>query len=152
MSNGYDLIDKGNKTFYELGKGGWYVLNEEKEALTDLDYLKIFLLDDVFCREKEDADYLEMQQYANERLAPDLFHCFGKSELKKLIIIDRGCDDLVVCKSRQYKCIGTRFHKIGSQEHQEAMAHLNRHLNQDDPLMKRWYDPKQFNNPIWDEY
>jgi hypothetical protein len=44
----YYLINKENKTFYALGKGGWYCLKDDIEALTDLKYLELFIFEDVF--------------------------------------------------------------------------------------------------------
>ena len=42
----YYLINKENKTFYDLGKGAWYEFTGQEEALTDLEYLEEFIFDD----------------------------------------------------------------------------------------------------------
>jgi hypothetical protein len=65
------IINKKNKTFYDLGKGGWHKLAYEKEALFDLEYLKLYLRYD--CCSYTDEDRLQLGNHFDTKVAPELF-------------------------------------------------------------------------------
>jgi hypothetical protein len=146
MGVDYYVADSAKKTFYELGKGGWYALNDDKEAFQDVDYLAHYILTE--CYEVGRDDYytieenLEIQAYVRQRVAPDLFKAFGDSKKENLHIFNDCGDDLVVCRAKGYRCVGTRFGKT-AEEQEDHLDHQNRHLI-DSPTTKRLYNPEHF--------
>lgn len=140
----YWIVDTNQKVFYDLGKGGWYELNHEKEAFADLEYLTLFILEDCFDgyeKYRDAADAKEFAEYITNRVAPDLFATFGKIKPEHIQIVNDCGDDWIIMKSKKYKCIGTRFYDIGSQEHLEEIEHNNKHLV-DNEINQRWYNPE----------
>jgi len=145
----YYLVDKKNKIFYDLGKGGLSELRYDFEALQDLEYLENYILEDCFQVSGENKlnylkedDIKETIEYVKNRLAPDLFNHFGQSDSKDLSIINDCTDDLWILKCKKYKCIGTRYYRPGSLEHNEEIARLNKHL-EDTENNKKWYNPDE---------
>ena len=56
MGIGYYIVNRETKQFYDLGKGGWYNLADDKIYLTDQECLAQFIYDDVFYHEDNDDD------------------------------------------------------------------------------------------------
>jgi len=153
MGQYFYLIDKGNKTFYRLGGGGWYALNEDLEAIMDLEYLTNYIINNCFhidgCSEAKKQEIIE---HVKNRAAPDLFAAFGQSKTEDLVITDDGGDDITICKVKKYKCVGSRYHEKDSKEYKEDMEYLNKHL-EDTDLNKRWYNPNNYTRyPEWQKY
>lgn len=151
----YYVIDKANKTFYELGKGGWYELHYDMNVFSDLEMLTLFILEDVY----EGGQWyklevwLDMEDYITNRVAPDLFEAFGKTKKEDLVIVNDCGDDKVICKVKKYKCIGSRYYgNKESDEYKEAMIELNKHL-EDTELNRKWYNPENYKQYIeWKQY
>lgn len=153
MSNYDYIIDKGSKTFYQLGKGSWYILSSNLEAFNNSDHLSSIILRDCFhldgCSKTRQQEIID---HVNKRLAPDLFSAFGASKTEDLVIVNDGCDDLTICKVKKYRCIGLRYHDKESKEYKEEMEYLNRHL-EDTDLNKKWYNPDDYKKYAeWEKY
>ena len=154
MSHYYYVVDKNAKTFYCLGKGSWYIMNQDKEIFQDQEYLSLFIIEDVYGIENDGDDEFSnnQKQYIKERIVPDLFKAFNKSNPKDLVIISDAYDDLTIMKSKRYVCVGTRYNEIDSDRHKEDIAYYNRQ-NSGDPLYERLYDPEQMKQyPEWEIY
>jgi hypothetical protein len=147
MGTEYYAVNKRDKTFYELGKGSWYILNQDKEAFTDLDYLALYIWEDIY----DEGSFLDKENIASvkdciySRVAPDLFKlCNGASPKDMEVFNDCG-DELTIIRSLKYKCIGSRFGDIDSEQYIKDLEYINRHLR-DDPFMRRLYDPESLKN------
>ncbi len=139
----YYAVNRKNKTFYDLGKGGWDVLNDDKEALFDLEYLtheilhECFDIDDRKWMNKTDkADpagsgqppYL-LIDYVTTRIAPDLFEFVEGAEPSDITIINDCTDDIFYMKCLGYRCVGCRYHlDKTSEEYKKSVASSNRHF------------------------
>ncbi len=150
MGTEYYAINLKNKTFYDLGKGGWYALTD-KEAFQDVEYLANEILTE--CYYINDADYWEDQEgkkdtveYVTTRIAPDLYEMMRDTPPDQIRIMDDCGDDITICKAKGYRCVGTRYYSKGSPEYLESLTYMNRHFQTDNPLHKRWYDPEQYKN------
>lgn len=131
MGMDYYLVDMGSKTFYELGRGDWFALNDNTDALADEEYLVMILLEEC-CRAKKEThpeEWGDWKKSIEERIAPDLHKAFGNSLPEELFIINDSTDDLYLIRCRGYKCIGSRFDQPDSKEYIENIAYKNRHLD-----------------------
>lgn len=150
----YYVIDKANKTYYDLGKGGRYELIYEMDVFSDLEMLTLFIIEDVWNldlyppEEKQD-----MINYTTNRVAPDLFEAFGKTKKEDLCIVNDCGDDITICKVKKYRCIGTRYYSDkDSDEYKKEMIDLNKHL-EDTKINKRWYNPELYTKySEWEKY
>src|SRR5271156_6188599 len=139
MGTKYYIIDVNAKTFYDLGKGGWYQLHYNKGAFQYPEYLALFVLENVFTKENHTPiEWDDIVKYVLDRIVPDLFRTFGNSKPEHLRVVNDCTDDITICKSKGYCCIGTRYNEIGSKEHEEDIARMNRHLT--DPTYKRLFN------------
>lgn len=126
MGMDWYLVDKHNKTFYELGRGNWYIIKDDFEALSDKEYLEHFLLTDVCGSDDRDDEW---NKYVSQRVVDDLFTNFGSTPKDSLKIINDSTDDLWIIRCKGYTCIGTRFEDKNTKEYQDYLDnHLNRHL------------------------
>lgn len=156
MGTEYYLVDKKNKTFYDLGKGNWYILAQDLDYIQDKDLLELFLLEDVYnvydCdwRTKEDND--QLIEYIKTRIVPDIYNAFGNTPKEYLTVVPDSVDDITICKAKKYKCIGTRHNDIGSEEYNKDMAYLNRQLTPGN-YPEHWYNPDNYKQyPEWELY
>ena len=155
----YWLIDKSNKTFYDLGKGGWLEFNYDKECFQDLEYLTAYILEDVWNLDEriQNGTYstdegIELKDYIKNQLAPDLYNLFSQSKPEDLVVVNDCGDDFVICKAKKYKCVGTRFYFDDPKKRSEEINYNNKHL-EDTDLNKRWYNPDDYKKyPEWEKY
>lgn len=102
------LINKENKTYYELGKGSWLddFGQDGIDLLQDQELLEEFLFDNWLAG--VDEPEIWKRECANS-LAKEL-HTFAKcNDPNNLSIINDSGDDLILIKSLKYKCIGSRY-------------------------------------------
>lgn len=155
MGTEYYIVNKKDKTFYNLGKGGWYELNYDKEAFQDLEYLALFIFED--CYDLNVGFYSQeeiekIRKYVQERVAPDLFIMMKDCSPADIEVFNDCGDDSVIIRSKGYRCIGSRYFDIGTNEYNEHIDFCNRHLK-DTPEIKRRYNPENFKNlPEFDKY
>jgi hypothetical protein len=138
-----------NKTAYDLGKGGWYALNDDKQCFQDLEYLINYIITEcystVFKNNSSlysDEEKQKLKEYISNRIAPDLFELCKDTWAKDIFIFNDSGDDITICRALGYKFIGHRYDEKSSKEYQEHLDFLNRHLT--DPARKRMYDPEEF--------
>jgi len=158
----YYAINTQNKTFYDLGKGGWYALTD-KEAFQDEEYLCYEILTECYLMsDAADDDYWKIRyteqerkdivEYIKNRVAPDLFQMMKDTPPDKIKIVNDCGDDIIICKAKRYRCVGTRYYELNSDSYVEAMKSLNRHL-EDTPINKRWYNIESYKNiPGFNDY
>lgn len=128
----YYLINKENRTFYELGKGGWYGLMSEIDSLTDAEYMEEFIYDDVFMsynrHGKEDYDEEHWRGYC-KAVAQELFEFAKCKNLKNIEVINDCGDDTVALRALGYRCTGSRYRKEEDPEYnQKSIDFQNRHF------------------------
>ncbi len=142
MSMGWYLINKRDKTFYDLGAGGWYSLDDH-EAFSDLEYLtheilyECFYIDEPDYRTEEEKD--KVIDHITDRVAPDLHKMCNGCGPDEVWVIPDNTDDLVFARTKEYRCIGTRYYDKNSDDYKTAIIQLNRPL--DDDLWKSRYVP-----------
>jgi hypothetical protein len=130
MGTEYYLANKENKTFYELGKGGWCAFVHEMEALTDLEYLEEFIYDDVydfydFPPEKPE----ERRDYCKE-IASELFEFSKCKNIKNIDFFNDCGDEKTIIKCLGYRCVGSRYREKGNPKYNtECIENENTHLN-----------------------
>lgn len=127
METEYLFVDKQNKIYYELGNGDWWLLKENIDAISDYEYLCVFILNEVFPGKPLDdkEGLMKYAQYVENRLAKDLYFWFGKLPLDSLEIItnyDSGCK---LIRDEKYKCIGTRYFDKESEEYRKYLELKN---------------------------
>jgi hypothetical protein len=151
----YWLVDKGTKTFYDLGKGPWGWSGDDFTfALSDVDTLKEALCG-VWSESRrfntvpmlpDDYEYVWW-------LAEDLNRCFGSSNEGDMTIVSDGGDELTIMRSKGYRGLGTRYlHRATDEDREKEMSRLNRHLDADGKIT-RHYDPEGLKScPGWDDW
>jgi hypothetical protein len=121
MSLEYYLVNNENKTFYYLGKGGWYEFKDNMCYLTDLEYLEEFLFDNIFNfydgPEKNDREF-------SNALSKELFEFAKCKNLQNIILINDCNEDSIIIKHLQYKCAGSRY-----KEEVVSLDWLNNHID-----------------------
>ena len=145
----YYIVNRKNKTAYDLGKGGWYALNDDKECFQDLEYLINYIATEcyksVFDKDiyhYSDEQKADIKNYITNRLAPDLFE-FCKDTDPKDIFIFSDCEDTItICRSLGYKFVGHRYDEKGDKNYLDHLDFLNRHFLETNP--KHWYDPEKY--------
>lgn len=149
----YYAINIHNKTFYDLGKGAWYALTD-MEAFQDEEYLCheilsecYYISDNDYWAPDEEKKKQETIKYVKTRIAPDLFHMMKDTPKDKIKIVNDCGDDITVCRSKGYRCVGTRYYDLGSKEYEQSLKFLNRHL-EDTAHNRRMYNPENFRNCI----
>lgn len=155
MGTEYWLVDKGTKTFYDLGKGPWGWSGDDFIfALSDVDLLKEALCG-VWSETRrfntapmlpDDYEYLWW-------LAEDLHRCFGSSSEEDMTIVSDGGDELTIMRSKGYRGLGSRYlHRSTDEEREKEMLFLNRHFDVDGKVTK-YYDPEDLKSyPGWDDW
>lgn len=129
----YYIINRKNKTAYDLGKGGWYALSYDKECFQDLEYLENYILEECY---NEVNDFIKT--YVKEKVAPDLFEFCKNTEPKDIFIFNDSGDDMYICRCIGYRFLGHRYSGMSNQEYQEHLKFLNRHLDNNTPA--HFYD------------
>lgn len=125
----YWIVDKGKKTFYDLGKGPWgWGWDDISWTLADADLLKEALCDlwkefKIEPMLPDDYDYVCW-------LAKDLHKHFGQSPEADVILIRDGGGDVFDIMSNGYRGIGSRYlHKSTHDKREKELKRLNRHFD-----------------------
>ena len=144
----YWLVDKGKKTFYDLGKGPWgWCWDDFSWALSDVDVLEEALCGiwqktgrfNTVPMMPDDYSYVWW-------LAEDLHKYFGKSHEADMVVVSDGGDERVIMRSKGYRGIGSRYlHKASGEECEKEMKRLNRHFDARGNIT-RSYDPNDPND------
>ena len=123
----YYIVNKENKTFYDLGKGGcWYYLMEEgdKSYLKDLELLEMYICEDIF--NIDDPSKSEKEFFSV--LALDLFNFAKGANLENITVCSDNNDDCIVIKYLKYRCVGTKYKGSSKEDEQERIDFENRHF------------------------
>lgn len=151
----YWLVDKGTKTFYDLGKGPWGWSGDDFIfALSDVGLLKEALCG-VWSETRrfntapmlpDDYEYLWW-------LAEDLHRCFGSSREEDMTIVSDGGDEMAIIRSKGYRGLGSRYlRRPTDEEREKEMLFLNRHFD-DNGKVTKYYDPEDLKSyPGWDDW
>ena len=125
----YYLINKEDKTFYALGKGGWYELTSEMDSLSDVEYMEEFIYDNVFNSydyPREDDRY--WRSYC-ANLAKELVQFARCKNIKNIEMINDCGDETVALRALGYRCTGCRYRKDDEPNYnQECIDFENRHF------------------------
>ncbi len=128
MGVDYFLIDKKNKTFFELGRGNWYNLGYDLDCINDLGKLQECLLDEVFSYYGDVRG--EFHFHVSEYLVNELHSCFGNTPTHDLFVIS-DCSDSWRYIIQEYRCIGTRYEVRGTPEWEKLMSYYDHKLKVD---------------------
>lgn len=131
MGTEYWVADRQKKTFFDLGRGGWYDFVEDFGwALADSQILGEAIFQDWTLKGRfSDLSKDENRQYAL-KLGVELHHCFGDSDPKNLrVSMDCG-DDHTIMRAKGYACVGTRYYLDQPEEYEKEMKRNNRHLDE----------------------
>ena len=119
MGIDYFLIDKKNKTFFELGRGNWYNLG----CISDPGKLQECLLDEVFSYYGDLRG--EMHFLVSEYLVNELNSLFGETPTNLLSVISDCSDAYGDMRREGYRCTGTRYEVHGTQEWHDAIGYYD---------------------------
>lgn len=148
MSIEYYIINRKNKTAYELGKGGWwYDLNYDKEYFKDLDLINYLITECWYGLDPESNYYNEdekqdIKKYIADKIAPDLFEFCKDTDPKNIFIFNDCGDDITICRALGYRFVGSRYIEESEEAHQKRLDFLNRHFKENNP--KHWYNPDNY--------
>jgi hypothetical protein len=123
MGIDYFLIDKKNKTFFELGRGNWYNLGYDLGCINDPGKLQECLLDEVFSYYGDLRG--EMHFLVSEYLVNELHSCFGSIPTHELFVISDCSDSYRHIRQEGYQCIGTRYEVRGTQEWHDTIGYYD---------------------------
>lgn len=134
----YTLVNKKNKTLFELGKGPWYDIfppneNDSPKFLyrdTFTIYCKQILTDHWLCNNDYSyAERLNMTSYI-DKLSEMIFDFIDGCDPEKDLALTNDSDDSN-CENRErgYLYIGSRY--TGSETYQSDIVYLNRHIASD---------------------
>lgn len=125
----YYLINRENKTFYELGKGQWYELNGNLDSLNDLEYLEEFIFEYCLSDFEDDKDNKEYKKQYCKEIAVEIFEFAQCKNLKNIILTSDCGDELYVIRCLGYFCVGTRYRSdTDCTLNKEYVEFENRHL------------------------
>lgn len=143
MGTEYFVINKKAKTYFYLGKGPWFFLNNEKEAFSDYLYLKWIILLEVYGLNDDEGGDEEIREKVEE-LVQDLLKMMSGAEVGDIEVVADTVDDIDICRAKKYRCVGSRYGgKKGSKEYEEELAHINKHL-EDTELNRKWWNEDNF--------
>jgi hypothetical protein len=121
MSVEYRLVNKKNRTMYELGKGGWYDVMTQCGVLHDRDLLRLAI---------EEALYEPEPGYVAE-IAAELFEFTKDTPEDQLVVFNDCGDETGICRSIGYRFTGSRYRPFD-------MDFLNRHLDGSESSKRRY--------------
>lgn len=124
MGIDYFLIDKQNKTFFELGRGNWYNLGYDLDCVSDPGKLQECLLNEVFTYYGDVRG--EFHFHISEYLVSELHACFGNTPTHDLFVISDCSDSYHHVRQEGYRCIGTRYEIRGTPEWEAAVGFYER--------------------------
>ena len=153
----YYIINRKNKTAYDLGKGSWYALNDDKECFQDLEYLQNYIITECWYGLDPESNYYnedekqDIKKYIADKIAPDLFEFCKATDPKDIFIFNDSGDDITICRALGYRFVGLRYLEKNEEAYQESLDFMNRHLKDDCP--KHIYNPENFKNyPEYEMY
>ena len=120
MGIDYFLIDKQNKTFFELGRGNWHNLGYDLDCIKDPGKLQECLLDEVFSYYGEVKG--EFHFHVSEYLVNEIHNIFKDIPTHELFIISDCSDSYRNILREGYHCIGTRYEIRGTPEWNKAIS------------------------------
>lgn len=137
-------LNKRDGTFFELGRGSWYVLNHDREAFSDTEYLAHKILTEVYGRDSDDTDdeWVDFVHRVQTDLAPALHAFAAGASASDLEVIYDNTDDYLMARCLRYRCVGTMYGS-GTEERAQMIEEMNKHLV-DSPLNRRYYNPDNY--------
>jgi hypothetical protein len=132
----YYLVNKENKTFYELGKHCYF---DTLDYLWDPEYLEEYIYADVFeGYEKEDKKW-PPREYCRE-IAQEICEFIKNCNPKNILFISDCCDDTLIIRCLGFRCVGSRYRSDDDPNYNaECIKSANRHL-EDTPFNRRVYN------------
>lgn len=125
MGVDYFLIDKKNKTFFELGRGNWHNLGYDLGCISDPGKLQECLLEEVFSYYGQLNG--EFHFHVSEYLVNELHSCFGNTPTHDLFVIS-DCSDSWRHIIQEYRCIGTRYEIRDTPAWHQAIQGYNQNI------------------------
>jgi hypothetical protein len=108
MGTEYSLINHSNATYYELGKGDWYLLNGEKWIFYDPEFFVEFFNAEHEETYKEPFKEETLQYY--KLIAEGLKKFVGDTKEESLVVVgDVDGDSHIFIRYLKYECLGTRY-------------------------------------------
>lgn len=119
MGTEYCLYNHANATFYELGKGPWYFIEEMKWALHDAEIFAEVLKDewDTFDDDEEKSE--ENIRYY-KLIAKDLEKFVKNAKENQIVCHNDAGDHLMQARMLKYICVGSRYN-LGDPKENQAM-------------------------------
>jgi hypothetical protein len=131
----YYLVNKENKTFYELGKHCYF---DTLDYIEDPEYLEEYIYADVFFGYEKENTGCCSREYCRE-IAQEIYE-FAKGCNPKNILVTSDCeDDMLTIRCLGFRCVGSRYRSDSDPNYNaECIRFENRHL-EDTPFAKRVY-------------
>lgn len=122
----YSLINHSNATYYELGKGDWYLINDNKWILYEPEFFVEFFNDNHKRIQKEEFKEEILQYY--KLIGEELKEFVKGIDEKSLIVIGDCMDSHIYLLSLKYKCLGTRYYLGDPVENKESVDYENKRV------------------------
>ena len=134
----YYLVNKENKTFYELGKHCYF---DTLDYLWDPEYLEEYIYADVFyCYEKEDEGRPHLSREYCREIAQEIYEFVKGCNPENIVFISDCCDDTLIIRCLGFRCVGSRYRCDNDPNYNaECIKWANRHL-EDTPFTRRVYN------------
>lgn len=104
----YRIVNKKNRTMYELGRGGWYVLAEDPKRLMDQELLEVAVA--VALGEPVPAVVGALADFVRD------------TPVEQVAVFNDSGDETELCRALGYRFVGSRYEPAD-------LDFLNRHLD-----------------------
>lgn len=119
----YNLYNHKNLTYYELGKGSFWIINDYKFVLFDEDLCFKLLTKEIWPKSDEsDNEYLRT-------LSKDLNKFVKNSEEKDLIIYGDCGEEISYARMLNYVCTGSRYGLMNPKENERYIRSENERIS-----------------------
>jgi hypothetical protein len=133
----YYLVNKENKTFYELGKHCDF---DTLDYIEDPEYLEEYIYADVFfCYEKEEAGQEHLSREYCREIAQEIYKFAKGCNPRNIECISDCTDDTLIVRCLGFVCVGSRYRCKDPNYNAECIKSANKHL-EDTPLARRVYN------------
>ena len=137
----YYIINRANKTFFDLGKGGWWDLGEDKDYLIDPEYLEEYIFDNVFNGYEDCYRTSPCTREYCKSLAKELYKFCEGTCMENILFASDTTDDSLVLRALRYRCVGTRYDDNNYQSKEDRIETENRHFRESTP--PHFYDAEK---------
>ena len=118
MGIDYIMANHSNATYYEVGRGDWFLFDSDKWTLYDVE----LLFGEI--REMWEDNHDISDEYV-DALAKDLCKFVGEAQEDEIEVLADGGDDQWMLRSIGYVCVGSRYNLLDPEENKKNIVSEN---------------------------